>query len=78
MTHKLYILGGPETYSLEAKFPTYAEALTVGQSHGYGLFFIDSGSYVPSREEQLGLSNAKPLRKQSARGRKKYLQDLPD
>lgn len=53
----LYVHSGPLVFIQESVHDLYIDALTSGQSHGHGQFFIDTKSRVPSRDTQLGLAD---------------------
>lgn len=45
---------GKDSLTSVATFKSYRDAVLYGQQHfGYGKFLVDTGSSVPSREEQL-------------------------
>ena len=53
MTITLYN-GVGQPYKAHHHPRSYTEAVRVGQrTYGYGNFYVDTGDYVPSREEQL-------------------------
>lgn len=62
----LYIRDGPDLH-LEDVFPEYASALVSGQTFGHGLFHIDTGLRVPSRDTQLGLTPDSYLKQKKLR-----------
>lgn len=50
----LYIRKRHTTFVLAKGYPNYREAVLSGQElGGYGQFYVDTGTRVPSREEQL-------------------------
>jgi hypothetical protein len=50
----LYIRGLNDRFHLAKNYPNYLEAVLSGQElGGYGQFYVDTGTRVPSREEQL-------------------------
>lgn len=52
--NNLFIRTSPSTFVLAQPYKTYALAVEAGQDlAGYGNFYVDTGTHVPSREEQL-------------------------
>jgi hypothetical protein len=50
----LYIRKTSSKFVLAKGYPNYREAVLSGQElGGYGKFYVDCGTHVPSREEQL-------------------------
>jgi hypothetical protein len=49
----LMIRSSDSTFVRVADYPTYALAVRAGQDLAPGNFYIDTGTRVPSREEQL-------------------------